>query len=599
MRQPPETPHAFCVAMRQAIHTRIGVAPLVLALSLAASPARSQNTNTLPLLRGTPSTFTANSSDVSGSGATGSAAQRGSTQTGLAQTGLAQTGLAQNVQAGATSAGAANAAGDEPPLPAPVPPTPTGQAGASTRPIPGTPVEAQTRRRFNLTTPPNLHGIVQRPVYVATSPDRTKRQSQLPPKLSGVSGTPDHPASTDPVVSPAYTDAELKRLAAHKRELRDADPYAPLGLRIGSLYVTPSIEESVGYDTNPGQVQGGKGSRQSRTDAEVKLRSDWSSNELTADLRGGYSYFPDVKGSNRPDGDGKVDLRVDATNDLNFQFEGRGSLTTQQPGSVNLPQATQSRPLVWGYGGSVGTTYHPGYWTYSLRGNIDRTEYENAKLADGTTLNQSDRNVTQYELRARLGYDLTPGIKPFVEARLDTRQYDQTFDSSGFDRSSNGIAGFGGMAFEFTRKLTGEVSLGYGNRSYDDPRLKDLRGPLPEASLIWSVTPLTTVTLKGSTQLVETTLAGSPGAVERQLGLEVSHALLRNLIITGTLGWTRDQFQANPERDTTVTAGVKAEWKLNRNMVIKASFLHTQETSNVAGRAFGENTYLIGMRWQY
>lgn len=419
------------------------------------------------------------------------------------------------------------------------------------------------------------------------------------PKLDGSPGTPDHPATTVPVEAPIYTDAEQKRLTAHRRDLRAADPYAPLGLRVGSLYVFPSIEESVGYDTNPGQVQGGKGSRESRTDGEIRLQSDWSSHELTGDLRGGYSYFPDLKGANRPDGDGKVDLRLDATKDLNFVIEGRGNLSTQQPGSVNLPVATQSRPLVWAYGGSLGANYHPGYWNLSLRGNIDRTVYENATLSDGTILNQANRDVTQYELRSRLGYDITPGIKPFLEGRVDTRQYDQTFDSSGFARSSYGVASFVGTTFEFSRKLTGEISVGYGDRSYQDVRLKDLRAPLPEASLVWTVTPLTTVTLKGSTQLVETTLAGSPGAVERNINLEISHALLRNLIVTGSVGWTRDRYVTNIERDTTITAGVKAEWKLNRNMIIKASFLRTQETSNVSGRAFGENTYLVGMRWQY
>jgi hypothetical protein len=428
-----------------------------------------------------------------------------------------------------------------------------------------------------------------------------KRQDLLPPRLDGPAGTPDHPPATPPVVEPVYTAAEQKRLTDHRRGLRDADPWAPLGLRLGSITVLPSIEESVGYDTNPNQTQvGKKGSRESRTDAEIKLQSDWSSHELTGDLRGGYSYYPDVRGANRPDGDGKVDLRLDATKDLNFIFEGRGAVTTQQPGSANLPSTSVvGRPLVWAFGGSVGTIYHPGYWTFSLRGNVDRTVYENAKLSDGTTLFQSDRDMTQYELRARLGYDVTPAFKPIVEGRVDTRQYDVIVDSSGFDRTSNGFAALGGAGFELTRTLTGEILSGYGERSYKDPRLKDIKGPLTEGSLIWSATPLTTVTLKGSTQFVETTIAFSPGAIEHQIGLEVSHALFRNLIITGTLNWTRDAYQENIERDTTVAAGVKAEYKLTRNLVIKGSFLHTQETSNVPGRGFTENTYLVGMRLQY
>jgi len=190
-------------------------------------------------------------------------------------------------------------------------------------------------------------------------------------------------------------------------------------------------------------------------------------------------------------------------------------------------------------------------------------------------------------------------MTPFIEGRIDRRQYDQLVDSSGFERSSNGLGAMLGTTFEFSRILTGEIAGGYQTRSYQDPRLKNLSGPLTEASLVWSATPLTTVTLRGSTQLVETTLAFSPGAVERAINLEVSHALLRNLIITGTVGWTRDRYVENPEADNFWTAGVKAEWRLNRNLVIRASFLHSQEISNVSGRDFGENTYLLGMRVQY
>ena len=86
---------------------------------------------------------------------------------------------------------------------------------------------------------------------------------------------------------------------------------------------------------------------------------------------------------------------------------------------------------MWTYGSSIAADFHPGYWDFSLRGNIDRTVYANAKLPDGETLIQSDRDMTQYELRPRVGYEVTPGIKPFIEGRIDTRQYDQKASISG------------------------------------------------------------------------------------------------------------------------------------------------------------------------
>ena len=476
--------------------------------------------------------------------------------------------------------------------------TPTFDNAESQRTEAGSHVKPSTRPHIGLASRA-VHRNVHRPVYVATSPSQGEGDKGSAARLRGSFATSEHPAASAPPDPPPLTAIQKKLLAAHRRELRDADAYEPLGLRLGSVYVSPAIEQSVGYDSNPGEVQGGKGSRALRTDAEVKLRSDWSSDELTGDLRGSYFYFPDVRGADRPDGDGKLDLRLDATKDFDILTEIRGSLTTQQPDSVNLPVATKSRPLVYGYGTSVAVNYHPGYWHFTLRGNIDRAEYANAALLDGTVIDQSDRDLTQYELRARLGYDASPSFRPFIEARADTRQYDRAFDFSGFARTSDGVAGLVGTGIEFTRTLTGEIAAGYGHRGYEDVRLKDLSGPLTEASLTWAVTPLTTITLKNSTQFVETTLAGSPGALERQIGLEISHALLRNFIITGGIGWTRDHYETNVETDTSFTAGLRAQWKLNRNLVIKASFLHTHEISNVPGRGYGENLYLIGARFQY
>ncbi len=78
------------------------------------------------------------------------------------------------------------------------------------------------------------------------------------------------------------------------------DPYAPLGLRAGTLLILPSADASIGYDTNPERRSGTKkGSGFARAEAGFTLRSDWAVHELSADVRGGYNrYF----GHRRPTG---------------------------------------------------------------------------------------------------------------------------------------------------------------------------------------------------------------------------------------------------------------------------------------------------------
>ena len=67
-------------------------------------------------------------------------------------------------------------------------------------------------------------------------------------------------------------------------------------------------------------------------------------------------------------------------------------------------------------------------------------------------------------------------MKPFVEVEGDTRVHDLQFDRSGYQRDSSGGYAKAGTSFEFTRLLTGELSIGYAARNYVDPRLNRLAG---------------------------------------------------------------------------------------------------------------------------
>src|SRR6185369_6072739 len=146
---------------------------------------------------------------------------------------------------------------------------------------------------------------------------------------------------------------------------------------------------------------------------------------------------------------------------------------------------------------------------------------------DGETSSNDDRNFNRFgsELRAR--YEVTPGVKPFVEAGADERVHDILFDRSNLMRDSRGLYGKAGTSFELTRLLTGEMALGYGSRRYRDPSLPELSGFLIDGSLVWTATPLTTFKLTGKTTVNETTVAGVSGIVTREIGIETAHAFRR------------------------------------------------------------------------
>ena len=102
-------------------------------------------------------------------------------------------------------------------------------------------------------------------------------------------------------------DPAAPALARRRRRPVEEDPYSQLGLRLGGLTVLPAIQQSIGYDTNPNRSGSfHKSSTVFRTDGEVRLQSDWSAHALTGAMRGSYSEYPNVKGANRPEGDGRL-----------------------------------------------------------------------------------------------------------------------------------------------------------------------------------------------------------------------------------------------------------------------------------------------------
>ena len=74
---------------------------------------------------------------------------------------------------------------------------------------------------------------------------------------------------------------------------------------------------------------------------------------------------------------------------------------------------------------------------------------------------------------------------------------------------------YAGTSFEFSRKLTGQVGLGYLEQVYHDPTLPKITGPVLNGSLLWTADALTSARLFALTTISESPLAGQSGLYER------------------------------------------------------------------------------------
>ena len=378
------------------------------------------------------------------------------------------------------------------------------------------------------------------------------------------------------------------------------DPaYAPLGIKVGTFTVLPTFAQTIGYDSNPDQTtkQLSKGSVALRTEATVDFRSDWSSSSLEGSLRGAYFETPQNEMASRPAADGVVNLRIDANRDLQINAQGRFLVDTQRTTTPNLQAASAvSRPLVALYGATLGATQNFNRLSVTLSGLVDRSEFEDVRLTNGGTIRQSDRNLNQYTLRLRTAYEISPDLKPFVDVIGDTRVYDQRFDASGIQRDSTGVGVLVGAQLGLARRVTGELSAGVQHRSYMDATLRDIDAPLVNATLVWAASPLTTVRFNAATGVTETTIPGSSGVLTEVATLEVQHDLLRNLsfVLGGSI--LHNEYRNSPIRDNGFSLTARMDYRLNRWLTLRGTYIYQQVDSTSSFASFRDNTFLLGMR---
>jgi hypothetical protein len=463
------------------------------------------------------------------------------------------------------------------------------------------------------------------------STNARKRKAVRKPAQSIAPGIPQPPpTSLAPPAQSAFASAPapppveigpIRKPPKRRPHVEPPDPYEQLGLRAGAFDLFPAVELIGGYASNPANVPDGRAAALYSVAPELRVQSHWVRHELKADLRGSYTgYSPDDTPSlSRPYFKGKVDGRLDVTESLRVDGDARALVSTDNPGSPNLQDGLAKLPVFTTYGGGSGISKSFNRLDLTVKGDAERTVYQNSLLTDGTIVSNVDRQYNQFGGAVRAGYELSPGVKPFVEAETDTRKHDLPVDAFGYQRDSKGFSASAGTAFELRGFLTGEASLGYAQRNYEDPRFDKLAGLIGNASLVWTVDALTTVKLIASSTIAESAITGVPGVFYRDAGLQIDHAFRRWLIGTLKFGIGLDTYKGShsdgitpicdcvqsvpgsnvaDRTDKRYSAALGLTYKLDRTALIKGEFRQDWLRSNVSGVDYTASTFLVGLRLQ-
>jgi hypothetical protein len=451
-----------------------------------------------------------------------------------------------------------------------------GQAKPKPSPGPGTPAATAVVN-------PNAR------VRLSVPPSESANKTPIPPAMAGtVVGQP-----------------------TRKRLKVDDDPFGAVGDYAGSFLIKGALETSVGYDTNPGRITPPQGRPLYVLAPELLVVSDWQRHAVVADLRGSFTGYtqnltPPADGTplsapldiDRPSFNGHIDGRLDVSRDTRLTAQGRLLVATDNPGSPNIQAGLQRYPIYTTVGGTFGVDQNFNRLQVSAGAVVDRTDYQWSKLTDGTSSSNDDRNYSQFGGVGRVSYEVMPGLKPFAEVQGNSRFHDLYVDRNGYARNSNGGYVKAGSSFEFSRLLTGELAVGWAERHYVDPRLPRLQGLLTTASLVWTVTPLTTAKYYSDTQLAETTLPGTSGVLIRTHTFEVDHDFRRWLTAIGKFTYGTLDYQGDNRTDKLFTLSGDLIYKLNRNIWVKGNVTHNVLDSSSPGSSSKSTVVMLGVRLQ-
>jgi hypothetical protein len=459
------------------------------------------------------------------------------------------------------------------------------------------PAKAASRPGATLPPPPDQLPISNPPaeVHPASAANRPGAILPIPDAIYFAAS-----ASTPPPGTPQPNTLPLGAVPQHTLPIAAGDPYEALGIKAGSFLILPAVELSAGYDNNPQHVAGGSGSANYVVAPELHVRSDWSRHSLTADVTGSYTDYTNgsfTPSLSRPFLNAKSDGRIDVTRDTQILTEGRVIVSTDNPGSPNILAGLAKLPIDTTVGGTLGVAQQFSRFDFSLKGTLDRSMYQNSQLTDGESVSNDFRNFDQYAGILRLGYEVDPGFKPFVEISEDTRIHD-TIDTFGENRDSNGASAKLGGDFNLFGSLTGEMAVGYMERDYHDPTLPNISGMTLDGSLIWQATALTTAKFTAASAINESILQDVSGAFSRDFNIEIDHSFRSWLIGMVQAGYGNDDYVGMARDDNRYFVSGGITYKMNRDIQIKGVIRHDWLTSTQAGNAYEATSALLTLRLQ-
>lgn len=412
-----------------------------------------------------------------------------------------------------------------------------------------------------------------------------------PPLLGPEEGEPIGPALAGPPPEP------VREGRIRPRREREAEPFAPVGVNLGSFVIRPSIEIGGVATDNSGGSSDKTGAVGLVVAPEVSVRSESDRYSFDATGRGEVVKYDDDE-FDEETAEVRARLRYDLTSATALQAEAGYQRFLEGFSDPDTPAAAAERPGVDVLSGSLGVEHEIGRLTTRFTGFVEDETHEEVTLAGGGVASRAELDNTEYGIRARTGYATSATLRPFVEAAVGRRDFDRDRDDSGFARSSVWGELLGGLVIDRGEKLSGEISIGYRREDLEDGRLEDLNVALANASILWSPRRLTEVRLDLVTETSPTSEAGASADIVYAGTLSVTQSFNPRLTGEVGVGLSRTDRVGDDYRDLTFTGFAGLTYAFNRVASISARYVYRNTDRNEPGGDYDSHEVGVRLRLQ-
>ncbi|MEH3045534.1 outer membrane beta-barrel protein [Sphingomonas adhaesiva] len=374
--------------------------------------------------------------------------------------------------------------------------------------------------------------------------------------------------------------------------------YYPIGGRIGSFFLFPSLTTSVIATDN---VRATRDDRLSDVFALVqgraRLQSNFSRHALATEVFVDQSVHARVPSEDVTQYGTMLSGRYDISRDTKVSAQFDADHRAEDRTSYNSPIGARSPLRYDRLRGTLTGEQSLGRIDVTANFAAARLRYDDVTLLTGEFASQAFRNVDSVSAGVTIAYEFRPGVSALVRGTAQRNAYPDDGPTAtqplALIRDSRGARVEGGFRFELTSLLYGELRAGYLSQRYSDPRLSSANGLSFGGDLLWNVTPLTSIRVTADRRVDEAAQVNVAGNQVTELTTSVDHELLRNLILSGYLRYS-DLQPIGPIAGSHELGGrLGARYLVNRRLSLRATLSHQLRTSPVQGFGFTENRGLL------